>query len=715
MMLSNIKPILIILSAVILHACGGENNNDRESSPTSASSPTTQPIPALTQAPTPTAAPVLVAERAVSASGLIGCVKFEAESNEYTLCANDSDNVQTTPGIFSYTYTENAQPDFPIRITQQPEAQQCLFENNSTEILFQNLTGIAAVVCTDQTPNQRIYLARNNYSALLEPKDTIRHCLGSSETPTLDEYSQLVSPHQPSTFIDFIDLANVNTTSLERLRNVFAQYRQQGHYMALQVGLNMTVHPDPTTHYEQDVASGLYDKEIQLLAEALAEFGHPVYLRIGVEFNGWEWMGYEPETYKAAFIRVTNIMREASSEIATVWHAVSEGITNNPNSIAEYYPGDEYVDWWALSLFNVLQFNHPSIRKFLDDAHTAGKPVMIAESTARGTGTEDGLIDWFLWFHPFFDLIANEPGIKMMCYINWDWNNRLEVWSDWGNARVQENHAISVYYKTEISHPIYQHSDDETTVRPQILKTPELTPPTHITNFNLTENEAGIELTWDDEQDNIQRYDIYVNDELFNQTTASPYQIRNTQLTSEQDTDISIVTVDIAGNQSARSETLNYMTPNNIEKITNGNFEQGIDGWIKRNFNAGDYTLEASDQPSIAGNLSGKITITEADSISWHMQLSQLFSTTASMHYRIQYTLKANTDVSVTVGLQQVDSPYEFSYIEVHNISANETITIDQKIMETKDDYRTLTFMLGDAPQGSEIIIDDVSVLESRE
>lgn len=149
-------------------------------------------------------------------------------------------------------------------------------------------------------------------------------------------------------------------------------------------------------------------------AKTLADYGHPILLRFGIEMNdtGNNWHG-NPALYIEKFRLVSRIMRQTAPNVAIVWA---------PNFIGEdynlYYPGDEWVDWVGVSAYHDAHFGADvNARQMLNDLYYQGKranpldkfktfyetysrrkPMMIAETgynySNRG-GAENGL--------PFYD------------------------------------------------------------------------------------------------------------------------------------------------------------------------------------------------------------------------------------------------------------------------------------------------------------------------
>ena len=82
------------------------------------------------------------------------------------------------------------------------------------------------------------------------------------------------------------------------------------------------------------IANGQKDENIQALCDALEFIGQPAYIRIGYEFEG-QWNGYQPDSYKGAFIRVTSDLRQRDLNCATVW--CSSGASAGEKTMDEPY------------------------------------------------------------------------------------------------------------------------------------------------------------------------------------------------------------------------------------------------------------------------------------------------------------------------------------------------------------------------------------------
>ncbi|MBA7533572.1 Beta-1,3-xylanase XYL4 [subsurface metagenome] len=195
-------------------------------------------------------------------------------------------------------------------------------------------------------------------------------------------------------------------------------------YSALAIGLQF-VNNDSAT------AAGVHDSLIIGLGNWINGLGkRPVFLRIGYEFDAPDWNFYKEYHFKNAFRRIRDMYDSMQIEnIAYVWH--SKGWGTSIDELAEWYPGDEYVDWCAYTHFGWGVGG----KTMIDFAREHNKPLFIAEATPQifdgdTTITQDCFLDnpeqakkaWNEWFIPFFKVIEDNPDVvKAISYINVDW------------------------------------------------------------------------------------------------------------------------------------------------------------------------------------------------------------------------------------------------------------------------------------------------------
>src|SRR5258708_4119853 len=180
------------------------------------------------------------------------------------------------------------------------------------------------------------------------------------------------------------------------------------------------------------INSGALDANIRTLAEILRKTNKPILMRIGYEFDG-EWNAYDPEAYVAAWRRIVDIFRgkrvgEESivpvTNVAFVWHsAVWKTFHNQP--ISAWYPGDNYVDWVAISWFawsdkESRNVSETARTKFAAFAKEHNKPLMIAESEPQSYYAPARSDSWDGCFEPFLVWIRHNK-VKVVSFINQNW------------------------------------------------------------------------------------------------------------------------------------------------------------------------------------------------------------------------------------------------------------------------------------------------------
>ena len=204
----------------------------------------------------------------------------------------------------------------------------------------------------------------------------------------------------------------------------------------------------------QSILSGSFDTQIIDIAQRIKVLNTPVYLRPGYEFginnNGAHT---DPDLSPTDFINIWyhiyDIFEQENMEnVAWVWNTV------NPQSFnyMEWYPGDDYVDWWGINYFTSGQINLSN--GFLNDALSHHKPVMICESCPIQNGGTTNVSNWGDWFIPYFNIIKNNGNIKSFIYISDPWD-KPGFFSQWPDSRITSNEIIRLNYQTEMQDSIY--------------------------------------------------------------------------------------------------------------------------------------------------------------------------------------------------------------------------------------------------------------------
>ncbi len=155
-----------------------------------------------------------------------------------------------------------------------------------------------------------------------------------------------------------------------------------------------------------DINIGKWDQYLYTwFVQAQGQGAHPLFLRFASEMNGnWtSWGGAAnggnaaaAAAYVAMWRRVYNIAERAANDLNTptklsfVWAVNFVSIpTATWNSAASYYPGDAYVDWVGIDLYNNCSLPYCTVTHANDpaswispiyQAYGANKPLMLAET-----------------------------------------------------------------------------------------------------------------------------------------------------------------------------------------------------------------------------------------------------------------------------------------------------------------------------------------------
>ncbi|AXT60906.1 PKD domain-containing protein [Aquimarina sp. AD10] len=548
--------------------------------------------------------------------------------------------------------------------------------------------------------NQYVFAqtTRNNYNARYELNDHIYHGAGQSYSDFQSYYNKMPKHHKPSMYMHYVSLKSLTSgTWSTTLKSNLASFGND--FVIPQIGVSMTVDGDPNQHYEDDVAIGKYDQQIDYLIEGLKELDRPVFLRIGYEFNGSAWNGYQASTYVASFKRITDKIRVANIEVATVWCFSADGDAD----FTSFYPGDSYVDWWAIDIFSAEGFTSTKTVAFMNSAHSASKPVMIGESTPRFVGADDDQ-DWDNWFKDYFNFIDNYPGIKASCYISWDWSNT--PWPTWGNAIIGTNDLIRVLYTHHLRERSFFNAKSESETRKLFSPNDVIAPATPI--LNETEmNPAKPFLKWNTSNSvDTAHYIIYKNGSAIG--TTSTNQFTDISAKAGQSFGLAVSAIDLAGNESPKSASYSFELSTTIIKNTNPNFEIDNSFWSLNTFEGAQASLSHS-------NKSATIRLDQSTGTNWHTQLVQATDIKAGNTYYIEIEAYASSSTTIEVVLQQNHSPYGLLIDQQPTLSETLTTIKTPIVTATTDDTMNIAIFLGQVSQGIDITISSIKLYEISE
>ncbi|CAN5590984.1 hypothetical protein BH24CHL9_BH24CHL9_07100 [soil metagenome] len=179
-----------------------------------------------------------------------------------------------------------------------------------------------------------------------------------------------------------------------------------------------------------NTTAGTHDRYIRRYARAARKFGKTVLLRYAPEPNG----SYHPwtegkfdntaETFIAAWRHIWEIFRqEGAANVKFVWSVSKETCQGGCNPYAEFYPGDEYVDYMAFSSFNwgAQKDGWVSMVQGFTRVHNllasiSFRPIIAIESASNGEGGDKPA-----WIREGYPLsYASFPAIVAIVYLNAD-------------------------------------------------------------------------------------------------------------------------------------------------------------------------------------------------------------------------------------------------------------------------------------------------------
>jgi hypothetical protein len=236
------------------------------------------------------------------------------------------------------------------------------------------------------------------------------------------------------------------------------------------------------------VASGRYDAYLHSYAREARRFGSPLLMRLAHEMNGdwYPWAtayegggcrhnGNSPEAFVRMWRHTVNIFRqEGATNVGWVW-SPNIYYLNPYNSVADQnrdlralYPGDSWVDWIGLSIYN--DGSRRPWRTFdslFGDSYAlitslSSKPLMIAEMgvTEQGAPPGTSTADW-IGQSLQRDIPTYFPRVKLVV-----WFCRDKTASGEANYRFDSSPAALAVFRRAVNSPLYS---GHVAVRPSTL------------------------------------------------------------------------------------------------------------------------------------------------------------------------------------------------------------------------------------------------------
>lgn len=242
----------------------------------------------------------------------------------------------------------------------------------------------------------------------------------------------------------------------------------------------------------QATANGQEDNSIDSYINVFKSYPRTTFLlRVGYEVNSL-YIGMDASLYKTAYRRIVDRIRDAGvNNVEFVYHPV-----RNFSDVEAFYPGKNYVDWFALSVFNhdVCLPNvsfaewcngrsvEVDIERSFNWAKSQGFPLLIAESAAQApsNGTADGFNDYLARLNS----LVSQFDVRALVYINSDWRNFGHD-PNFTDSRVQKFQGTQSFWVDNFGTSSRYLYHDTTSSSPNPSPTPVATP-NDVTPPNVT-------------------------------------------------------------------------------------------------------------------------------------------------------------------------------------------------------------------------------------
>ncbi|MCX7848023.1 MAG: glycosyl hydrolase [bacterium] len=227
----------------------------------------------------------------------------------------------------------------------------------------------------------------------------------------------------------------------------------------------------------RDILAGALDEDVRAWGRAARDCGTPLLVEYGTEMNGW-WFPWNAkynggnarrygdplkadgaERFRDTFRRLVTLVREAgASNITWVFHVNWEDDPQAAwNRLEEYYPGDDVVDWVAISAYGPQTPLEQRYTSFCDEvdavygrvqAVAPTKPVIIAEF---GACAHSPAIAPEAWAAPALEALCSGRWARVIGFSWWNenWQNDNHAAHD-TVMRVQDIPALGALFRATL-------------------------------------------------------------------------------------------------------------------------------------------------------------------------------------------------------------------------------------------------------------------------
>ena len=202
-------------------------------------------------------------------------------------------------------------------------------------------------------------------------------------------------------------------------------------------------------------------------AKDIRDSGIPVFVRFASEMNG-DWTPYhgDPPSYRQKFRLVADVLHAECPNAIMVW--CPNSIPEEP--IANYYPGEDVVDWVGVNFYSVMYNDSDRARaadwrfptdsiEYVYNRYAAKHPIMIAEWAASHRASIDGADRpsfTIQKIEEFFRTVPTKfPRLKAASWLSFNALKYAKGDRQLNNYSLFDNPAVAQSYQTEIAHPHY--------------------------------------------------------------------------------------------------------------------------------------------------------------------------------------------------------------------------------------------------------------------
>ncbi|MBB6672335.1 glycoside hydrolase family 26 protein [Cohnella nanjingensis] len=218
---------------------------------------------------------------------------------------------------------------------------------------------------------------------------------------------------------------------------------------------------------------------LRKFARQANEAGVPIFLRFASEMNGtWTEYSGKSEQYVAKWRLVHRVFAQEAPNVAMVWTVFSFP----ESTMASFYPGDGYVDWVGVNIYNVVYHNdnrydrgdNEDPLKLLDyvyNTYSGSKPIQISEYGATHYTITDKSYHVDFAQNKIKRLYDNLPSLypRVKSIYYFDVNNVLNApeTRKINDYSITDNAQLLAAYRKTIKNPHYLTGIQETATKPR--------------------------------------------------------------------------------------------------------------------------------------------------------------------------------------------------------------------------------------------------------